>query len=70
MNTRNVKAEVFAIIPEYRLVYCREDSGFQYVINSNTPGVVWSQLKAGDIISMTVFTNISKVKEVLNVFKG
>jgi hypothetical protein len=66
-GTKIITAKVVAVFHPYKQTVVRTRDGWQYAIVAKTDGIKWDTLKEGDEIVLEVYTDMAKVKEVLNV---
>ena len=61
VETREVEAIVFALIPEYNLVLARDALGHQFAITRKTSGIELASLIEGQHLVLTVTTRLPRV---------
>ena len=60
-GTREVRTTVFALVPEFELVYVRDEAGAQYALTPKTPGVELKALHEGQVLVCTVTSRLPRV---------
>lgn len=62
-DTILVQANVFCVIDEFDLTYCKTKEGHQYALNDRTPGVDRKSLKIGDLLELEVTKTLPRVRK-------
>jgi len=60
-GTREVRTTVFALLPDFELVYVRDEAGAQYALTPKTPGVELKALQEGQALVCTVTSRLPRV---------
>lgn len=53
-QTRQVQGRLFEVLPGYGLAHFEADDGFVYGMTRTTPGIVFAELRAGQLVRCTV----------------
>lgn len=61
LATRQVHGHLFEVLPDFGLAHFEADDGCVYGVNRTTPGIVFDDLREGQLIRCTVTTAPTRV---------